>query len=649
MRSERALWLCMQALVLLDLVFVQRTGAAGLRWTVPLFALALGAGVLVRLREHTLYRWLWNGGVLGFFLVLVRHALQADLAYVLEDGLVLAALCQVHLLNNLRSDQRPDLLFFNAFLIAIVTGFLDRRLGFALVFLAFAPAFVIGLELLSGTRDGRALSPAGTARLARDGARRALALLALSGLAFLLVPRDFERKPLFHGTFELAGGDPDELVVGFNESLVLERGGRVGAESRPALRVRLLEGERSAVAELWRGATLGETEGGSWYPLEPAARRQRGAGGGWRRDRGGLAKPGAPARGAARVLVERFAQDTERLFAPLEARALRLAPESAGVLVRPSFDGTLEASDTGQVAYELVLDPPARPRLGGARAVTPPAELAPYVLLPDDERVASARALAARLAQRTPADAEQHVLVAALRAHLERSFAWLPPGTDGAADTLDAFLRGEGGGHCEFFASALATMLRSLGVPCRVVTGFRASRWDAGASVLSVGSLDAHAWVEVHDPRAGWYAVDPSPAPAVQPGGAGAWARLAATARAGWEGVTGFDAGRRAAALAWVRALPGRVGGALGAGPLAALLLALALLPVVWIERRRRARTPAAVRAYARALRRAGLRPRPGETPRELLARGRLGRLEPESILELVEATERHEARRYAA
>ena len=98
---------CMVGLVLANLVFVQLTEAASPTWLAPLYILTLLSSYFARFKERFVYRALWNLGVLGFLTVLVRHAMSADLAYVLQDGLVLAALCQVHLLNNLHRDQRP--------------------------------------------------------------------------------------------------------------------------------------------------------------------------------------------------------------------------------------------------------------------------------------------------------------------------------------------------------------------------------------------------------------------------------------------------------------------------------------------------------------------------------------------------------------
>lgn len=76
---------------------------------------------------------------------------------------------------------------------------------------------------------------------------------------------------------------------------------------------------------------------------------------------------------------------------------------------------------------------------------------------------------------------------------------------------LEAFLFDWHAGHCEYFASALAVMLRGLGIPSRNVTGFRGARWNAFGRYYAVRSGDAHAWVEAYLPGEGWVAFDPTP------------------------------------------------------------------------------------------------------------------------------------------
>lgn len=81
------------------------------------------------------------------------------------------------------------------------------------------------------------------------------------------------------------------------------------------------------------------------------------------------------------------------------------------------------------------------------------------------------------------------------------------PGSSG--DALVDFLVTGKRGYCEQFASAMAIMLRSLGVPARVAVGFTAGTGDAGTRVIT--TADAHAWVEAWFPGAGWIPFDPTP------------------------------------------------------------------------------------------------------------------------------------------
>lgn len=649
MSGRRALWTCMQGLVLLNLAFVHMTGIAGWHWLGPLTILALGAPLWTARRDTRAYRWLWNVGVVGFLLVLVQHARARQLASVLEDGLVLAVLCQVHLLNNLREDQKPDLLFLNAFLVAIITGFLTRTVGFAVGFAVFAPCFVVGLELLSATRGGADLPPPITRRLLTDGARRAGLLVALSGLAFLFWPRDFHRKALLAGRIQLPTGDTP-LEVGFNEVLELARHGRVDRSSQPVMRVTVRAGDPADVPSLWRGATLGATENGTWTRLDPKTMRTvADADERWHGRRGRLTRGGVP-EGATTLEVERLETGDGRLFAPLGTRALALDEALSDRLLRPHTDGNVDADVEGRVTYELALAPASGP------LVVPPEALEPYLAIERTDELAPVEALVARLVAELPADVPQDRLVEHFRLHLAREHAYVAPGADGAAQNLAEFLAGKPG-HCEFFASALGTMLRLANVPCRVVTGYRSTRWDvpvdaSGAlrpRVLVFETRDAHAWVEVHDPRSSWIAVDPSPIKIAGPEEAGLWARFQSGARALWQAVTSFDGQGRAGLFAWLRGLPGRVAAAFVEHPgTSAGVVALLLAPIGWRVGRRRRATPPALRAYGRAVRLARLTRRSGETPRELLLRASAESLPSEALERLAVATREHEAARYA-
>src|SRR5947207_3960423 len=69
-------------------------------------------------------------------------------------------------------------------------------------------------------------------------------------------------------------------------------------------------------------------------------------------------------------------------------------------------------------------------------------------------------------------------------------------------------------GNCEYFAAALAVMLRTLDVPARVVNGFQRGEWNPYGGYWVVRMRDAHSWVEAHIDGA-WVTLDPSPRGAV--------------------------------------------------------------------------------------------------------------------------------------
>ena len=66
-------------------------------------------------------------------------------------------------------------------------------------------------------------------------------------------------------------------------------------------------------------------------------------------------------------------------------------------------------------------------------------------------------------------------------------------------------------GHCEYFASAMAVMLRSVGIPTRLVTGFSATVANPLTEYYEIRALDGHAWVEAWIDKLGWVVYEPTP------------------------------------------------------------------------------------------------------------------------------------------
>ncbi len=101
----------------------------------------------------------------------------------------------------------------------------------------------------------------------------------------------------------------------------------------------------------------------------------------------------------------------------------------------------------------------------------------------------------------------------AIRDYLQRGFGYTlqaPPLPD-RSDAVDEFLFVTHQGSCEAFASALALLLRAAGVPARLVTGYAPGMYNVFTGYYEVRNSDAHAWVEVFQPGAGWIGIEATP------------------------------------------------------------------------------------------------------------------------------------------
>jgi len=93
--------------------------------------------------------------------------------------------------------------------------------------------------------------------------------------------------------------------------------------------------------------------------------------------------------------------------------------------------------------------------------------------------------------------------------HDEDYFYTLQPPVLGS-DPIDRFLFDTKQGFCEHYASAFAFMMRSAGIPTRIVLGYQGGEINPMGGHLIVRQSDAHAWTEVWLERYGWYRVDPT-------------------------------------------------------------------------------------------------------------------------------------------
>ena len=245
----------------------------------------------------------------------------------------------------------------------------------------------------------------------------------------------------------------------------------------------------------WRGAIYDRYTGTGWEPLNVSVP---------------ISTPDAidvvaPGRYALTQQYQIVSLQDNRLFAagqPIASKdvALQAAPEDAtAILPRgriPRYEITSWAPKVS--AQELDAD----------SGVYPPEITARYLQLPDNvpQRV---KDLAARLAQGATSAYDKAVRIQEyLRAtYLYKLDAPPPPAN---RDVVDYFLFDAPGGFCSYYASAMTVMLRSQGVPARVVVGFAAGDYDGLLRRYVVPANAAHAWVEVYFPNYGWIEFEPT-------------------------------------------------------------------------------------------------------------------------------------------
>lgn len=86
------------------------------------------------------------------------------------------------------------------------------------------------------------------------------------------------------------------------------------------------------------------------------------------------------------------------------------------------------------------------------------------------------------------------------------------PGPPAEVDAVDHFLFEEKAGYCDYFASAMTVLLRTQGVPARLVRGYAAGTYDSERRIYVVPISSAHSWVEVYFPEYGWQRFEPTAA-----------------------------------------------------------------------------------------------------------------------------------------
>jgi len=214
---------------------------------------------------------------------------------------------------------------------------------------------------------------------------------------------------------------------------------------------------------------------------------------------------------------------------------------------------------------------------------------------------------------------DRYALVIALTKGLQRDYGYsqqlgrVPPGSD----PIDWFLFDAKIGYCEQFATAETLMLRSLGIPARLATGYATGEYSPILDQTIVRERDAHAWVEAYFPGHGWVPIDPSPG----------YSPLAATRFPDRWAASGLARLIPRLTLSAPGAIVGSLG-AIAAGPALVAVAIVLVLALGWLWSRRRglphrSRSPgqvALLRLYEKVQGRLGRRRSAAETPLEYAA-----------------------------
>jgi len=433
-----------------------------------------------------------RGGILLLcaWMLYVAFVLRGDFMPAVLGMLLFLLVAEALRPLGARNDMRLYSLSF-ALLVA-ASGYYPGP-GFAAAFAAYvglaAPGMMVGF-LRRQAEGYRAPEIRLGRRFLWATAGASAIILAVSVVLFLAFPR-LPRQWNVQGRDR--GGAP---MAGYGDGVSLgEHGSRLQANPEVAFRVEFPDGPPPGVKSIhWRGRSYDRFDGVRWtrsrglfaadVPPEQYARR-------WGGERRRMRIFGGPP--GVRVL-----------FGPHPV--LGVQPGSA---IRAFRDGTGDFRFRGgETPVYTVLSGPAEPPadvLGDSPYVDPP-QLDPYLRLPP--LPARVRELSDSLAALSDTRLGQ---VRAVERHL-RSFRYtLDLPETAALATLDAFLFRRRAGHCEYFSTAMAILLRAQGIPARNVTGFLGGEWNAGGGYLRVAGNDAHSWVEVWFPDAGWVTFDPTP------------------------------------------------------------------------------------------------------------------------------------------
>ncbi len=447
------------------------------------------------------------------YLLLSRNFLNATVHLVLFAVVVRTF--------SLRRDRDYTMLAILAFLMVLASAVLTVDSVFLVFFVGFILMAVATFILMEMRRSGRTANF--QARHSRDMQEHrhlafslarmtpALVLMILVGAAavFFLLPR---MSAGYLGGYSFG----NDLSSGFSDHVQLGRIGQIQQSDALVMHIQIDGDKKGNYALHWRGVALANFDGKNWSNSSGQYVLRRGPD-------GAFAVPFF-SQGVAQAPLARNQPSTLRperdihyrvLMEPIGTNVFFLAPWARRV---SGAYRTLQIDSGGAVSdldsqrsvsiYEADSDisTPSPDLLRSSEDYFPPFALA-YLQLPRlDPRIPQ---LAAQVSGSASNNYDKAV---ALERYLKTHYGYtLQLPRSPVADPLANFLFERKQGHCEYFASSMAVMLRTLRIPSRVVNGFVSGEFNDLTNNYVVRAKDAHAWVEAYFPGYGWVTFDPTP------------------------------------------------------------------------------------------------------------------------------------------
>jgi protein-glutamine gamma-glutamyltransferase len=399
---------------------------------------------------------------------------------------------QLAKLHQKKTERDHFYLIILAFLMVLAAASMTIDVSFIatlLLFLISLVATLMSFEIVrsQGTSAG---DPGDAGSLTGLTVWASLWIVVVGAGLFFAIPR------VGTGYFSRAGG-PQVLLTGFSDNVRLGEIGQIKLSSAIVMRAKLASGKPSSGLK-WRGIALDRFDGRSWHKSDITYDVVHPD------DNGAFqVKPLERPDDAVRydILLEPMATTT--LFGPYPIRTVTSRLE--GIMVDHDESVFVRIPQQRRIQYQVLSEISNRT---DRSSEAPPQNMERYLQLPQnlDPRIP---VLAREIAREGKTPLEK---VSLIESYLRRNYRYTldltwPPGPQ----PLTTFLYEAKTGHCEYFASAMAILARSAGIPTRLVNGFQMGEYNPVGSDYIVRESDAHSWTEAYIPGRGWMEFDATP------------------------------------------------------------------------------------------------------------------------------------------